>query len=93
MGSRAGAELGDREVGSAHARLAPGLWGIREPVVLSAAPWLPSSTTLTFLIWSMGLVTVPPPQGHHHRTVRCAASQAILGAGGGAGSPRQVGPG
>lgn len=72
--------------------LPPG-FGESESRGLSAAPWLPSSTTLTFLIWNVGLVTVPLPQGHHHRTVRCAASQAILGAGGGAGSPRQVGPG
>lgn len=41
----------------------------------------------------VGLVTVPPSQGHRHCTVRCAASQAILGACRAAGSPRQVGPG
>lgn len=54
----------------------------------------PSSTTSTFPHLKRGAGDSPSlPGSTDTGHVSCAASQAILGAGGAAGSPRQVGPG
>lgn len=90
MGSRAGAELGNREVDSAHAGLASGLWGI-ESQGLSAAPRSPKQHHLDLPHLERGAGDSPSLPGSPTPHVSCAASQAILGAGGAAGSPRQVG--